>query len=117
MAKRSLLSDLLPLFTRPGRRIFYGWWLVGLAVFMLPLMASTSFQGIGMYLVALERKFGWSRTVLSAPFSLARVQGAVIGPLEGWLIDRVGSRRMVLIGYTTMGIGFIMFSQIDSVWQ
>ena len=117
MAKRSLISDLLPLFARPGRRIFYGWWLVGLAVFMLTLMASTSFQGIGMYLVALERKFGWSRTVLSAPFSLARVQGAVIGPLEGWLIDRVGSRRMVLIGYTTMGIGFVMFSQIDSVWQ
>ncbi len=117
MAKRSLLSDLLPLFARPGRRIFYGWWLVGLAVFMLTLMASTSFQGIGMYLVALERKFGWSRTVLSAPFSLARVQGAVIGPLEGWLIDRVGSRRMVLIGYTTMGIGFVMFSQIDSVWE
>lgn len=117
MAKRSLLSDLLPLFARPGRRVFYGWWLVGLAVFMLTIMASTSFQGLGMYLVALERKFQWSRTVLSAPFSLARIQGAVIGPLEGWLIDRVGSRRMVLIGYTTMGIGFIMFSQIDSVWQ
>ena len=84
---------------------------------MLTLMASTSFQGLGLYLVALERKFGWSRTVLSAPFSLARVQGAVIGPLEGWLIDRVGSRWMVLIGYATMGIGFIMFSRIDSVWQ
>ena len=117
MAKRTLLSDLLPLLVRPGRGVFYGWWLVGLAVFMLTLMASTSFQGLGLYLVALERKFGWSRTVLSAPFSLARVQGAVIGPLEGWLIDRVGSRRMVFIGYTTMGVGFVMFSQIDSVWQ
>ncbi len=117
MSKRTLLSDLLPLLVRPGRGVFYGWWLVGLAVFMLTLMASTSFQGLGLYLVALERKFGWSRTVLSAPFSLARVQGAVIGPLEGWLIDRVGSRRMVFIGYTTMGVGFVMFSQIDSVWQ
>ena len=117
MAKRTPLSETLSQAARPGRRVFYGWWLVGVAVFMLTVMSSTSFQGLGMYLVALERKFGWSRTVLSAPFSLSRVQGAVIGPLEGWLIDRFGSRRMILIGYTTMGIGFILFSQIHSVWQ
>ena len=84
---------------------------------MLTLMAATSFQSLGIFVVALERKFGWSRTTLSAPFSLSRVQGAMIGPLEGWLIDRLGSRRMIVIGYTIMGIGFILYSQIDNVWQ
>ncbi|MCH8206885.1 MAG: MFS transporter, partial [Chloroflexi bacterium] len=117
MAKRTPLSQTVSQAAPPGRRVFYGWWLVGLAVFLLTLMSSTSFQGLGMYLVVLERKFGWSRTILSAPFALARVQGAVIGPLEGWLIDRIGSRRMILIGYTLMGIGFILFSQIHSIWQ
>ncbi len=84
---------------------------------MLTLMAVSSFQGMGNFLVALERKFGWSRTTLSGPFALGRVQGAVIGPVEGWLIDQLGSRRMILIGYTTMGLGFIFFSQIQSIWQ
>ena len=84
---------------------------------MLTLMAATSFQSLGIFVVALERKFGWSRTTLSVPFSLSRVQGAMIGPLEGWLIDRLGSRRMIVIGYTIMGIGFILYSQIDNVWQ
>ena len=117
MARRTSPFSFFSSASSQGNRIFYGWWLVGLAVFLLTVMSSTSFQGLGLYLVALERKFGWSRTVLSAPFALARIQGAVIGPVEGWLIDRIGSRRMILIGYATMGIGFILFSQIHSIWQ
>ena len=61
----------------------------------------------------MERQFGWSRTALSGAFSLARVEGAVLGPIEGVLVDRVGTRRMVLIGYILMGLGFIWLSQIE----
>lgn len=99
------------------RDVFYGWWLVGVSVFLLTLMAVSVFQGLGTFMVALERQFGWSRTTLSGAFALARVQGAVIGPVEGLLIDRLGSRRMILIGYTIMGLGFLMLSQVNSVWQ
>lgn len=95
--------------------VFYGWWLVGLAAFMLTLMSLTVFQGLGIVLVALERSYGWSRTALSGAFSLARVEGAILGPIEGVLVDRIGTRRMVLIGYTMMGLGFIWLSQIDAL--
>ena len=95
------------------RGMFYGWWLVILSSFMLTLMSLTVFQGLGTMLVALERQFGWSRTALSGAFSLARVEGAVLGPIEGVLVDRVGTRRMVLIGYILMGLGFIWLSQIE----
>ncbi len=97
------------------RGVFYGWWLVGLASFMLTLMSLTVFQGLGAMLVALERQFGWSRTIMSAAFSLARVEGAVLGPIEGVLVDKVGTRRMVFIGYTLMGLGFIWLSQIEAL--
>ena len=102
---------------RPVRGVFYGWWLVGVAMFMLTLMALTIFQGLGTFLVALERQFGWTRTTLSGAFAFARVQGAVVGPLEGFLVDKVGSRRMILIGYCLMAFGFYLFSQVHSVWQ
>ena len=95
--------------------VFYGWWLVGLSAFMLTLMSLTVFQGLGVMLVALERRYGWSRTALSGAFSLARVEGAILGPIEGVLVDRIGTRRMVLIGYTMMGLGFIWLSQIDAL--
>ena len=97
--------------------MFYGWWIVGTASLMLTLMSLTVFQGIGTYFVALERQFGWSRTTLSGAFAFSRVQGAAIGPLEGFLIDRLGNRRMFMMGYTLMGIGFILLSQIQNIWQ
>lgn len=100
----------------PGR-IFYGWWLVGIASLMLTLMSLTVFQGLGTILVALERQFGWSRTALSGAFSLARVEGAILGPIEGVLVDKIGTRRMVLTGYILMGLGFILLGQVDRLWE
>ena len=40
-----------------------------------------------------------------------------MGPISGYLIDRVGPRRMVLIGLVVMGIGFVFFSRIENLWQ
>ncbi len=97
--------------------IFYGWKLVAISVLMLALMSVTVFQGLGTFLVALERHFNWSRTSMSVAFALARGESAVLGPIEGWLIDRLGNRRMILIGYIVMGIGFLIFSQVTSIWQ
>ena len=99
------------------RGVFYGWWMVGLTGFLLALMSVTGFQGLGTFLVALERQFGWSRFAMSGAFALGRVEGAIIGPIEGYLIDHLGSRRMVFIGFIIIGIGFLLFSQVDSLWQ
>ena len=84
---------------------------------MLMLMSTTVFQGVGTFFVALERTFGWNRTTLSGAFALSRAEGALLGPLEGFLVDRLGTRRMVIVGYLIMGLGFIFYSQIQSVWH
>jgi MFS family permease len=100
-----------------ARGAFYGWKLVGVGTFLLTLMSVSVFQGLGTFLVAFERQFGWSRTAMSGAFTLARGEGAVLGPLEGVLIDKFGSRRLILIGYTIMGLGFILLSTIQNLWQ
>ena len=97
------------------RGVFYGWWLVGVAAFMLTLMSLTVFRGVGIMLVSLERKFGWGRTELSGAFSLGRIEGAILGPIEGFLIDKLGTRRMVFIGYVLMGLGFFWLARIDQL--
>ena len=111
---------LIPPFLNIYRRIsgsFYGWKLVGLSFFMLTLSSLVSFQGVGTFVVALERQFGWSRTVLSGAFALTRVQGAALGPIEGLLIDKFGPRLMVMAGFIVMGIGFVLFSFVENAWQ
>ena len=107
-------NRILGLPFTPGD-VFYGWWLVGVAAFLLTLMSLTVFQGLGTILVALERQFGWSRTALSGAFSLARVEGAILGPVEGLLVDRVGTRKMVFIGYILMGLGFLWLGQVETL--
>ena len=103
--------------SRSISNMFYGWWIVITSAILLTLMSLTVFQGLGTVLVSLERQYGWSRTALSGAFSLARVEGAILGPIEGVLVDRVGTRRMVLIGFILMGLGFVWLSQVDTLWE
>ena len=69
-----------------------------------------------MWIKALELQFGWSRAQLTGAFSMAQLEGSIIGPLMGYLIDRLGSRRMVLIGMVITGLGFLLFSRTGSIF-
>lgn len=52
----------------------------------------------GLFFEPLTKEFGWSRTLLSSGPSIASTLTAVIGPFLGALIDRYGSRKVVLPG-------------------
>lgn len=103
--------------SRPSQGIFYGWWLTGVAAFVMVIGTVPIFQGMTAWFVVLEREFGWNRAQLSLAFSLTRAEGTVMGPVAGYLVDKVGPRRMVLCGLPVMGIGFILFSQVNNLWQ
>ena len=97
--------------------VFYGRWLIGLSALVMILGVVPLFHGMTAWFVVLEQHFQWSRTQLSLAFSLARVEGGIMGPLEGLLVDRLGPRRMVLIGLLIMGAGFLLFSRVQALWQ
>ncbi len=46
---------------------------------------------------------------------MQQVENGMVGPLQGWLIDRFGPRLSMRIGVLMLGIGFMAFSQIDSL--
>jgi len=100
-----------------GRGPFYGWTLVGVSAFIMVIGTVPLFQGMTAWFVVLESHFNWSRTQLSIAFSLSRVEGSIMGPISGYLIDRLGSRRMVLIGLIVAGGGFVIMSQMQNIWH
>ena len=100
-----------------GRGMFYGWWLVGLSALVMALGTVPLFQGMTAWFPVLETRFGWSRTQLALAFSFSRVEGSVMGPISGYLIEKLGPRRMVLIGLLILGGGFILFSLVQGLWQ
>ena len=94
--------------------VFYGWWLVPVSGFVMLTSTTPMFHAMGLWFVALESAFGWSRTQLSLAFAFTRVEGGILGPIEGYLVDKLGTRRMVFVGMTVMGIGWLLFSQVES---
>ena len=94
------------------RGVFYGWWLVPISGTVHMLTSVPLFHAMGLWFVALEAAFGWNRTQLSLAFSFTRIEGGILGPIEGYLVDRLGVRRMVLIGLTILGFGFLLMSQV-----
>ena len=102
--------------TRP-RRLFYGWVLVGVAALIMVVGTVPMFQGMTAWFVVFEKQFGWSRTQLTIAFSLTRVEGSIMGPVAGYLVDRLGPRTMVALGMTIAGVGFLILAGTNSLWQ
>ena len=113
-ALRTLKPRMNALF-RPGGRIFYGWWIVAACSGVQWLAAMTWMHSYGAYAVMLKDEFGWSMTVLSAAFALTRLESGLLGPLQGWLVDRFGPRIILTIGTLIFGIGFFVFAAVDSI--
>jgi MFS family permease len=97
------------------RRPFYGWWIVGAAIVTQSLGSALLQQSFGTYVVLLGKEFGWSRTALSGAFSLARVEDGLLGPIEGWLLDRFGPRAVMRVGFVLFSTGFFLFARIESI--
>ena len=67
--------------------------IVGLALYGLPL-----------YYDFMVREFGWSRTQVTSGNALSKlVIGPLFGFLAGWIIDRFGPRRIMLVGILLAG--------------
>ena len=95
------------------KRIFYGWWLVVITGSVMVISTTPMFHAMGLWFVALESTFGWTRTQLSLAFAFTRVEGGILGPIEGYLTDRYGTKRLVMAGMAIMGVGWLLFSLVQ----
>lgn len=93
------------------RGIFFGWWMSGVAALIMGLGTVPLFQGRAVWNPVLRGHFGWSPAQLQWAFALTRVEGGIMGPTEGFLIERLGSRRTVLAWFLVLGGGFVLFSR------
>lgn len=96
-------------------KIFYGWRIVAAACIIQFLHGGLLMQAFGAYVAVLSDEFGWSKTALSAGAAIQSLEGALLGPLLGWVIDRFGARSSVQVGLVLFGLGFMVLSQIDTL--
>ncbi len=105
------MADMNARTPRPFRRIVW------------PLAVGETVVWAAMYysfpalLPVWERELGWSKTELSAAFTLALVVSAVLAPVAGRLIDH-GWGRQVFAGGALLGaVMLALLSQVSELWQ
>ncbi len=97
------------------RGIFYGWWLLGAGTIVLVMQGGLYAYGFPLFFVPLAATLGTSRGALSLAFSFTRLESSLLGPIEGYLIDRFGPRGIMYVGFGLLGVSFILFSMVNSL--
>lgn len=91
--------------------LYRGWWVTGLGTTTLFVSHGSHAGGaMGLFFVALLKEFGWSRTMISGAFSLVRIEGSLLGPVEGYLIDRLGPHWTIFFGFLLVGAAFFVLA-------
>ena len=96
-------------------KIFYGWKMVGAACGIQFLLGALLLQSFGLYIAVLSEEMGWSKTTLSGAAALQSAESALIGPLLGWMMDRLGPQSIIRWGMVIFSGGLLLLSQVDSV--
>jgi MFS family permease len=78
-------------------------------------------RGLGdtyvVFLLPLEREFGWSRSELTGVFSLYLLVNGLTAPLVGMVFDRLGPRWVYGAGLLCLGAAFYLAGGLLSLWQ
>ncbi|MGA8617194.1 MAG: MFS transporter [Candidatus Sulfotelmatobacter sp.] len=108
MTAESLQTPCTPLLRSEGansahRHIFYGWWIVLTSAVGLFWGVPISVYSFSVFLKPLMHEFHAGRAAVSMAFTLHLIAGSISAPFVGWLIDRYGSRRVILVGTFLFG--------------
>ena len=95
---------------------FFGWWVVFASAAIVFLTGGTFFYGFGALFNPIVNEFGWSRAATSFAFSLRSEVGGIAAPIVGFLVDRVGARRLMVLGVLTVALGFVLLSRVQDLW-
>ena len=107
-------QDVVAVTSKKGG-IFFGWWLLGAGTVVMVMQGGLYAYGFPAFFVPLAAALGTSRGALSLAFSFTRLESSLLGPIEGYMIDRFGPRGIMYVGMALLGLSFILFSFVNSL--
>ncbi len=92
-------------------------WLLLAAAFGTFSIGAGFMHSYTVFLVTFIEAFGWSRAQVSLAYSVSQVVTGVSSPLVGWLVDRLGPPRLILMGGVLLAIGMAANSFATELWH
>ena len=72
---------------------------------------------LGLYFNPLNSQFGWSRTAIAGVQTVGRLIEGAMMPFIGPIIDRHGTRVLMVIGGIIVSLVFLALTQVNTLWQ
>lgn len=92
-------------------------WVIVATTFVTLVVTYGVWYSYSVFLVALVREFGWSRSRVAGAFSVFVLVHGGLGPLIGWMARRFGPRRLFLVGAVVMGLGLCLTAETTTWWH
>src|SRR5580693_2042555 len=86
------------------------------AFVVLFCVVGISLWGLPFYYDFMVQQFGWTRAQVTSGNALSKlVVGPIFGFLAGWVVDRFGPRRLMMIGILMAGVALVGLGWISSL--
>src|SRR6201997_3016563 len=101
----------------PGRRnIHYGWAMVGVT-FLAALISAGTVGAPGVFIVPLQREFGWTTAEISSELSIRFILFGLKAPFAAALLNRYGLRNVTLAAQLIVVSALAASLAMTKVWQ
>ncbi|MFC1977927.1 MFS transporter, partial [Chloroflexota bacterium] len=98
-------------------RFFYGWFVVGACMSAGIAIASVANPVLSLFMKPMGFEFGWSRTAFSAVIIVAAIAGSLLSITVGPIIDKRGSRIVLVLGSAIIGGCLAALSKVQAIWH
>jgi MFS family permease len=92
-------------------------WLILVGAFTTFTISAGLMHSYAVFLLAFIEAFGWSRAETSVAYSVSQFVAGGSSPLVGMLVDRLGPRRLLLLGGALLVLGLAGAAFITRLWQ
>jgi MFS family permease len=99
-----------------SQRLFYGWVVVGASALIVCIGMGALFS-LGVFLKPMADTMGWSRGAISSVALLNWMAMGLGSFMWGALSDRIGTRGVAVAGGLLLGLGLVLSSQVQALWQ
>jgi sugar phosphate permease len=98
------------------RNIHYGWVVVGVT-FLTALISAGTVGSPGVFIVPLQKEFGWTTAEISSALSIRFVLFGLMAPFAAALMNRYGLRNITLLALLVVASGLLASLAMTEVWQ
>ncbi|MBI4013294.1 MAG: MFS transporter [Candidatus Rokubacteria bacterium] len=100
----------------PAQELRERWSLLAFA-FLIMVASSGTWHSFSVFYVALLNDTGWDRSSTAGVFSVMILVYGATGVWFGALTDRLGARRVILVGAAILAAGLLLDTQVRAPWQ